>query len=350
MNIFLPDEVKTIISALASRGFDAYAVGGCVRDSLLGVTPKDWDLATSATPEEVLACFDGYRVLETGLRHGTVAVLMSGVPYEITTFRVDGDYSDNRRPDSVEFVRDIGSDLSRRDFTVNAMAYSSELIDPFGGVRDLEERVIRCVGDPDARFREDALRILRALRFSSELGFEIERRTLDALLETAESLRNVAAERVSAELSRLLLGKNALYALTVGRAALAEIPVAVSDASAEAIAAAPRDLTTRLALLFLELGADGAADALRRLRYSRAVIRDVKTRVKNNDPYGARPALRDLTVTGADMLALGYSGRRVGEALDSLLQHVASGELPNTREALLAEARRAHIAARRDIL
>ena len=208
MNIAIPDAVLCLMERLTSCGFEAFAVGGCVRDSLLGKTPKDWDVCTGATPDDMKTCFSGLRVLETGLKHGTLTVLSAGRPVEVTTYRVDGPYRDNRRPSEVTFVHDIEQDLSRRDFTVNAMAYHPErgLIDPFGGRGDLAAGLLRCVGDPAARFREDALRILRALRFASVLGFSIEAETARRLHEDRALLKNISAERIGAELYKLLCG------------------------------------------------------------------------------------------------------------------------------------------------
>ena len=206
MNLPLP--VSDLITRLEQAGYSAYAVGGCVRDSLLSLEPHDWDLCTSALPEEMLEVFRGEHVAETGLRHGTLTVILNHVPYEITTFRTDGAYTDHRHPDSVSFVRDVAGDLARRDFTVNAMAWSDRtgLVDLFGGQEDLARRVIRCVGVPRERFREDALRILRALRFASVYDFSLDPETEAALRELAPTLENVAAERIREELFKLLCG------------------------------------------------------------------------------------------------------------------------------------------------
>ena len=207
----LPREVSDLIDRLEQAGYSAYAVGGCVRDSLLSLRPHDWDLCTSARPEEMQAVFRGERLAETGLKHGTLTVVIDHHPYEITTFRTDGTYTDHRHPDSVTFVEDVSGDLARRDFTVNAMAYSPRtgLVDLFGGRRDLENRVIRCVGTPADRFREDALRILRALRFASAYDFALEAETDKALRLLAPTLKTVAAERIQAELLKLLCGPGA---------------------------------------------------------------------------------------------------------------------------------------------
>ena len=203
-----PEQVNTALRRLREAGYTACAVGGCVRDRLMGAEPKDYDVTTAALPEQTEAVFAGERIIETGLKHGTVTVLLGGLPIEITTFRVDGGYSDARHPDAVRFTPSLTEDLARRDFTVNAMAWSPEdgLADPFGGADDLRNRLIRCVGDPDTRFREDALRILRALRFAAVLGFRIEERTADALHRNRALLDKVSAERIAAELCKLLCG------------------------------------------------------------------------------------------------------------------------------------------------
>lgn len=204
MKIVLPDKVKQIIKSLMASGYEAYAVGGCVRDSLLGREPDDWDITTSARPEQVKALFG--RTVDTGIQHGTVTVLLEREGFEVTTYRIDGEYEDHRRPKEVAFTSLLGEDLRRRDFTVNAMAYNEEegLVDLFGGLADLKQRIIRCVGEPRERFGEDALRILRAVRFSAQLGFEIEERTQEAIKELAPTLKDISAERIQVELVKLL--------------------------------------------------------------------------------------------------------------------------------------------------
>lgn len=215
--ITTPYAANAIIQILAQSGHAAYVVGGCVRDSLLGLEPKDWDICTSATPEEMKTCFGSYgiRAIDTGLQHGTVTVDMGQYgKFEVTTFRIDGAYSDNRHPDSVKFTDNIYQDLSRRDFTINAMAFGSTgLDDPFYGRRDLFNGVIRCVGNPDDRFNEDALRILRAMRFSSVYGFSIDQTTAQAIHKNKELLSSITAERIQSELCKLLCGKGVLNVL-----------------------------------------------------------------------------------------------------------------------------------------
>ena len=204
MNIQLPEKVQQIIKTLQSHGYEAYAVGGCVRDSLLGRTPGDWDITTSALPEETKALFD--KTFDTGIEHGTITVLMGKEGFEVTTYRIDGKYEDSRHPSEVTFTRCLSEDLLRRDFTINAMAYNDEdgIVDLFDGMADLEKKVIRCVGNAEARFGEDALRIMRAVRFSAQLGFEIEEQTQAAIRKLAFSLKNISAERIQVELINLL--------------------------------------------------------------------------------------------------------------------------------------------------
>lgn len=207
----LPEKVNYILSRLRAAGYEAYAVGGCVRDALLGIEPHDWDICTAAAPDETHAVFSGHSVRDTGLQHGTVTLVLDGEPFEITTFRVEGSYSDSRHPDSVRFTASIAEDLARRDFTINAMAYNGErgLVDPFGGQADLAAGLIRCVGDPAARFTEDALRILRAMRFAARFGFGVEPETAKAMRTLSGRLRLVAPERVRAELEGLLTAPGA---------------------------------------------------------------------------------------------------------------------------------------------
>lgn len=205
MVIRLPEQVKRIIAKLEAAGYEAYAVGGCVRDSILGRTPEDWDITTSAVPWQVKKLFR--RTVDTGIAHGTVTVLLDGEGFEVTTYRIDGEYTDSRHPKEVSFTSNLKEDLRRRDFTINAMAYNERdgLVDVFGGRRDLEAGIVRCVGDPEERFGEDALRILRAVRFSAQLGFDIEPGTARAAQELAENLSRISAERIRTELVKLLV-------------------------------------------------------------------------------------------------------------------------------------------------
>nr|WP_330398833.1 CCA tRNA nucleotidyltransferase [Lacrimispora celerecrescens] len=205
IEIQVPEAARRIIEQLNTSGFEAYVVGGCVRDSLLGRSPEDWDITTSAKPEQVKEIFN--RTVDTGIQHGTVTVLIDHEGYEVTTYRIDGEYEDGRHPKSVEFTGNLLEDLKRRDFTINAMAYSDRegLVDAFDGVKDLEGRIIRCVGNPHDRFNEDALRILRAIRFSAQLGFDLEAKTRAAISVIAPNMAKVSKERIQVELTKLLL-------------------------------------------------------------------------------------------------------------------------------------------------
>lgn len=210
----LPKEVDYILTKINQHGYEAYPVGGCVRDLLLFLSPKDWDIATNASPEIIIAIFRDDKKITDYARHGTVSVILNEIAYEITTYRIEGIYSDFRHPDNVMFTNQLFHDLSRRDFTINALALDRDkVIDYFGGLNDIQQKLIRCVGDPTSRFREDPLRILRALRFSSVLQFEIEEKTASALFAELSSIHKVSVERVSNELNQILMGKNCVSTL-----------------------------------------------------------------------------------------------------------------------------------------
>ncbi len=208
--INMPEEVEEALNILNEAGYDSYIVGGCVRDSVLNVVPKDWDITTSALPTQIIKCFNKFRTIETGLKHGTVTVIINKIQLEITTFRVDGEYKDNRRPDEVFFTNNISLDLRRRDFTINAMAYNPKdgIVDLNGGFEDIKNKQVKCVGNPDKRFNEDGLRILRALRFASVLNFKIEEETSRSIHINKELLKNISAERIRVEFDKLILGVN----------------------------------------------------------------------------------------------------------------------------------------------
>ncbi len=309
----VPDNVCFVLRRLRDGGYESYLVGGCVRDSLLGNTPKDYDVATNARTaqiEEAFAGAAGCRVIETGIKHGTVTVITDGFPVEVTTYRVDGTYSDGRHPDSVMFSDGIEDDLSRRDFTVNAMAYSPEagFVDLFGGEEDLRQGVIRCVGDPDRRFHEDALRILRALRFASVLGFAIEPDTAAAIRRKRHCLGLLAKERVTAELFGLLCGAHAAEVLREYREVIAEVlpPIApmfdcrqdnpyhiydVWEHTLQVVANIPPDRVLRLAALLHDSGkphcrttdADGVGHFYGHADISAAICGDIFARYLRTD-------------------------------------------------------------------
>ncbi len=272
MKIVLPEKVNRIIHTLQDNGFEAYAVGGCVRDSILGRVPDDWDITTSATPLETKALFA--RTFDTGIEHGTITVLIDKDAFEVTTYRVDGKYEDSRHPSEVTFTRSLREDLLRRDFTINAMAYNDAegLVDIFGGLDDLREKTIRCVGDARARFGEDALRILRAVRFASQLGFEIEEETRNGITELAPTLANISAERIQVELIKMLVSPNpamlkTAYELGITNVILPEFDAmmvttqenphhkySVGEHTLKAIEAIRADKVLRLAMLFHDIG------------------------------------------------------------------------------------------------
>lgn len=381
----LPKSVEILIEQLNKNGHRADVVGGCVRDYLLGKTPSDYDITTSATPGEMLEVFRDFRTIPTGLKHGTLTVITDAEPYEITTYRRDGEYADHRHPDSVSFTKDIANDLSRRDFTVNAMAYNSTdgLTDLFGGRADLDARIIRAVGDPYRRFDEDALRILRAVRFSATLGFEIEKGTAAAAEQLAHLLSFVSGERIYTEIKKLMAGKNAYRVLsehrTVIEAALGitgytlpdqmpfaptppdvrffslfagyDNPVSIFNSVCDRLKVdnAMRESGTAV-LGNLSRTLECAADVKLCLRdigvdntYTLSWLRSllgisgtcIHCHVKSILEFGEAYTERHLAVNGKDILALGYRGKEVGEVLEFLITSVIKDDLENDRDTLL---------------
>lgn len=440
MNIVLPQDVIKIIERLESCGHEAYAVGGCVRDSILGKEPADWDITTSASPEEVKALFT--HTIDTGIAHGTVTIMCGKCGYEVTTYRIDGEYKDGRHPESVAFTNLLSEDLRRRDFTINAMAYNQTegLVDLFGGMQDLQDGVIRCVGEATERFSEDALRMLRAVRFAAQLGFSIDKATYDAICALAPTIARVSMERIMVELVKLLTSAHPEEMRTVYACGLTGIFLPEFDAMMEtpqhtvhhqysvgehtihALMAVPADRVLRLTMLFHdvakpvcrttdeagndhfyghpEIGAEMTGQILRRLKFDNDTIRSVKRLVRFHD---MRPVLqeknvrrsivkmglesfpeifavkradtlaqsmymrqqkldaidqfealydrimekqvcvqkKDLALNGKDLLDLGVpQGKKVGEILDLLFAQVIEEPAKNTREELLAEAKR----------
>ena len=398
MKIVLPNEVNSIIRTLDEAGYEAYAVGGCVRDSLLKVTPKDWDVTTSATPGQVKELFP--RTVDTGIQHGTVTVLMGKEGFEVTTYRVDGEYEDGRHPKQVQFTASLTEDLKRRDFTINAMAYHPEegLVDIFEGQQDLTAGRIRCVGIATERFSEDALRMLRAVRFSAQLGFAIEEDTRKAMKLLAANLKKVSVERIYAELSKLLCSphpENIRFAYETGllEQCLPEVcgnfaKGGLREQTIERLKISPADLWIRLAILFENL-LDEPEEArvvriLRRLKTDLYTIKltshlvatakeplpkdEVQTRIllsawgeERFDKWltikeireeadvsqirqrkemilsrGDCLSIRQLAVNGADLIALGVKqGKGVGQILDRLLNLCLINPEENERERLI---------------
>ena len=388
-----------LLTRLHAAGHAAYAVGGCVRDSLLGQSPHDWDLCTSATPEQVLELFGKAHCIPTGLQHGTVTVKHGGELYEITTFRTEGAYSDGRHPDHVAFVPDVKEDLARRDFTINAMAYNAEegLIDPFGGQNDLAAGIVRAVGEPQRRFEEDALRILRLYRFAARFGFAIDPATGQAARALCRHLDCVSEERIAEELSRLLAApapgaylEAEVLAVIFPELDAAELPE--SRRILDALEPGMEHVPVRLAALLCPLGEAGARAALKRLkcsntltgtvatlvreaaagmpgaaltltarrflsRYDLATITDLTALCSARHPEQAEAfaALRQeaarlvetnaccrinqLAVNGRDLMDAGIRpGPGLRRVLDALLEQVLTGQLPNEKAALLAAA------------
>ena len=396
MTIRMDEGAAELLDTLHRAGYAAYVVGGCVRDSLLGLTPHDWDLCTSALPQQVMELFGAQRCIPTGLQHGTVTVKQSGALYEITTFRTEGTYTDGRHPDEVHFVPDVREDLARRDFTINAMAYNEKegLVDPFGGQADLQSGILRAVGVPRQRFTEDALRILRLHRFAARFGFAIDPPTAQAAQELCAHLDCVSVERIEEELAKLLSAPApAAYLdekiLGVVLPELSPEALAAAKPVVDACPAGERALPVRLAALLLSLGEDGTRCTLRRLRCSNDCIEETAVLVREAVPgvpvslniYARRllgkynlctvqriaalgtalqpehaadfAALSELAeqldadgvccrvsqlaVNGRDLMAAGVpAGPGIRKVLEALLDGVIREEYPNERQALLA--------------
>ena len=390
MRFSLPPAVQYAINKLNAQGHEAYVVGGCVRDTLLGQTPQDWDITTSALPQEVLTVFASERCIPTGLSHGTVTVVVQGQPLEVTTYRIDGIYSDGRHPDYVTFSSFLEEDIKRRDFTINAMAYHPDkgLVDLYGGQKDLQNRCIRCVGNPHTRFTEDALRILRALRFASTLGFTIEKNTAEAIRALASSLSLVAMERITAELKKFLCGNGYLSLLgeydtvfssflsynnieqladslpadfSLRLAAVLSTSVQSSSAIREQLQRLRLDRDTERRVLFLLehyhylvenddisvlhlLQTFGPEDSLALLRFQMAIFEkphqsEVYNRTERLLQSDACYSVAQLKVSGNDLIALGYDeGKILGSILQELLEAVITGQCLNDKAALLSLA------------
>lgn len=393
MHFVLPERVEFILSSLESKGFAADVVGGSVRDLLLGKTPDDYDITTSATPDEIKQVFSGERTIDTGIKHGTVSLILDGRAYEITTYRVDGEYKDSRHPETVYFTKKIEEDLSRRDFTVNAMAYNPRIgvTDPFGGREDLERKIIRAVGDADVRFGEDALRILRGIRFSSVLGFDIDECTSSAIHRKAHLLKNVSAERIFVELKKMLSANHAYESiLEYSDVLLTVIPSLERICLPDKEVFCSADFLSRIASVFyLSSNSPGKAfaefchdmhtdSALRDRgyailssvgRYNLTDVVSLKHLLHDHGEEKARELinleiilgkasslslsyldklvsskvcyrLSDLKVDGDDMLSLGIRGKMIGETMDYILNCVIESQVANDRQELLTLAKR----------
>lgn len=390
----LPRDVEYIIERLESFGHRADIVGGPVRDFLLGRSPEDYDITTDATPDRVKAVFSGDRTVDTGIKHGTVSLILRGIFYEITTYRVDGEYKDSRHPDSVSFTDKLSDDLARRDFTMNAVCYNPRdgFTDPYGGRDDISERIIRAVGDPEKRFSEDALRILRAIRFASVLGFEIESTTRQAVFDKKDLLTKVSAERIYTEWKKLLSGKFAysvieefssvisvflpklsepnlpsahlfseadylsrmlsVFSLTLGDGAPSaydsamktlKTDRAVRETGISVLSSLKKfDLSTDVGLkcALMRLGEDNAR-ALVRLEYTLGnTEKNTEARLNSLLSSGTPYRISDLRIGGTELMRLGIEGKRIGECLTRLLSLVVEDRILNESEALIAEAQK----------
>ena len=391
MKPMLPSGVKGIIKRLEANGKRAHIVGGCVRDFLLSKEPYDYDITTDALPEEMKKIFSDLRTVETGIKHGTLTVLLDGSSYEVTTYRIDGEYEDHRHPKSVVFTDSLLGDLSRRDFTMNAICYSERdgFVDMFSGVEDIKKGMIRAVGEPSVRFEEDALRILRAIRFASVLDFKIEERTARSAVEKADLLRSVSAERIYTEWKKLLSGSAAHKVISEYRDIISHFlfsePIVMPDADAFSLAspkarqlslfalsvedsakrfadfsdrmktdsktkrlgvAALENLTAPLSseedarLLIIKLGIEVTEliSELKLLIGEKDVLSPGKIREVSNSGYPL--SLSELTVSGEEIKELGFSGKAIGNVLRKLLIMTALDKVKNERSALLTAARK----------
>ena len=398
--LYIPEDVNLILTELNNRGYSAYLVGGCVRDAIMGNIPNDYDITTSAMPNEIQSVFENRKTLDIGIKHGTITVFTDiGRQVEVTTYRTDGEYKDNRHPESVTFVNDIEADLSRRDFTVNALAYNPQdgLVDIFGGKNDIDNKIIRCVGNPDIRFNEDALRILRGLRFASTLGFSVEKNTAESIKNNAELLQNVSVERIFVELKKMLVGENFVniskefsFVMSI---VLPELLQSAGDINVpfERISFVNNDFITQFSLLFCngnEYDIILAENCLRRLNSDKKSINSVKDllnafysfdenlsvkhiinklgyenaerffklkscidvensknfendlklliKIKENEEC---VFVDDMAISGKDLVALGFTANKsMGDVLNTLFEMVLNDIVPNEKEALICKA------------
>lgn len=407
IRINLPDDVRRIIKTIEDNGYEAYAVGGCVRDSILGRNPDDWDITTSARPEQIKSFFK--KTIDTGIKHGTVTVMMNHTGYEVTTYRIDGEYKDGRHPESVEFSAKLVDDLKRRDFTINAMAYneSNGFVDEFNGIEDLNNHVIRCVGNPIERFSEDALRMMRAIRFSAQLGFDIDSKTYAAIVELAPAIRQVSMERVQVELAKTIMSDNPFYVKQYEQAGLLRENLSYMDEilsgklvknAMAMLKYAPKSTVLRYAAIFNMGEPDRVKAELKALKLDNYTVDTVtklvaysKDTIEENEPavreavhkYGKELlalmfeneearintkeeivgislssqrlhlnrikkmyediisrgdciSVKDLDITGNDLMEYGLSGVQIGKTLNELLHIVIENPKLNEKSTLLA--------------
>lgn len=375
----IPQEAVTALEVLERNGFEAYLVGGCVRDFLLGRIPNDYDITTNALPDQIIEIFSDYHTIPTGIKHGTVTVIIKKFQIEITTYRKDSTYSDNRHPDSVEFTPSLKEDLARRDFSMNGMAmnFNQDITDIYNGREDMKNHIVKCIENPDRRFDEDALRILRALRFASQLDFKIEKNTSDSIHKNAENLKNISAERINAELEKLIAGKNPYYILKKYEDVIKVFMPEYSYSESILKKNIDSQLIRRSAFF---LNIKSVYDIMKRLKYSNKDINDtVKLIEYFNADISSKPALKiilknigteltenlldfrnacgqdtshseklldeilknnecylisHLDINGRDLMLMGFSGIQTGKILNTLLEKVINDEIENNKTAL----------------
>ena len=394
--IKIPHYITEVLNMLYDKGFEAYLVGGCVRDALMGKAPHDFDLTTNATPDEMLSCFSEMKIIETGLKHGTVTVVSYGENVEITTYRIDGKYVDNRHPEEVLFTRNIHEDLSRRDFTVNAIAFSPKdgIVDIFDGQEDIKNKIIRCVGSPDNRFAEDGLRIIRALRFASVLGFSIDEKTSESIHNNKELLKNISAERIFAELKKLICGICAKEIISDYFDVFSFVFPKLSDyeptcrKNTQLLSEFSNDIYLRFTAFLFGMNVEDIKQTIRILKpdnkfcsnvtiLSEYLLKDIKSdeisvryimnklddeniirlaelkkvfypdfpydefikQYKNQLEIGACVKIKDLCISGRDLIDAGIKeGKIIGNIMDTLLRDVIENRCPNIKEKLLNRA------------
>ena len=377
MFIKIPDYIENALNMLKNAGYKAYIVGGCVRDALLSKKPNDWDICTSAMPEQTCEVFKDFNLVTSGIKHGTVCVIINHLPVEITTFRIDGDYKDSRRPESVTFSPSIDEDLKRRDFTINAMAYADEkIIDLHSGQDDLKNKIIRTVGIAKDRFNEDALRIMRVLRFAGQLGFKIEEKTKQAILDQKDLLKNISVERITDEFVKLVMSDNCFDILKEYESVIKVFLPSFSSPEAMEI---DTDLTLRLSYI---LSTSEPQNMFGILKLPKVVTSDIKVITSNKDyviPKNKTDtkymlsrlgyeltikilkfkslfgddvknaivlvneiknnrecfSIKQLNICGNDLIELGYKGAEIGNILNNILDVVINDKVKNTKNDLL---------------
>lgn len=395
MKLQIQKDVECIINKIYDNGYEAFIVGGCVRDSIIGLKPNDYDITTSAKPNEIMNIFKNEKIIETGIKHGTVTLIKNGIEYEITTYRIDGEYNDNRRPDFVEFTNDINKDLQRRDFTINAIAYNHRIgiVDTFDGIGDICKKIIKTVGKADERFNEDGLRIIRAVRFSCKLGFDIEKDTLTSIYKNINLIKNVSIERIQNEFNKILLSDSPENLYILYQAGMFDVlnfnSVKINKNELKYIKKSKKDLIIRLSIFTYIIGdIEESKNILNIFRYSNKIkkqcsiildnldnkiiadkvciklylnkigkenlsyllyIKKILKKESINEDYDEIYemindiernkecySLDKLAIDGSDLRALGYAGKDIGQKLDYLLKNVIENPKVNNKIDLIS--------------